>query len=94
MLDKYVESYGDFLDPKQVAEGRKFLNIAEPGVDPDKLVKSIPIETMAQINETVVDFLSSPEVIKNPYVPPGVFDPRLKITERFAQVIDVIPKKL
>jgi hypothetical protein len=93
MLDKYVESYGDFLDPKQVAEGRKFLNIAEPGVDPDKLVKSIPIETMAQINETVVDFLSSPEVIKNPYVPPGVFDPRLKITERFAQVIDVIPEE-
>jgi hypothetical protein len=48
MLNKYVESYGDFLDPKQVAEGRKFLNIAEPGVDPDKLVKSIPIETLAQ----------------------------------------------
>jgi hypothetical protein len=93
MLNKYVESYGDFLDPKQVAEGRKFLNIAEPGVDPDKLVKSIPIETLAQINETIIDFLSSPEIITNPYVPPGVFDPRLKITERFAQIIDVIPEE-
>lgn len=93
MLDKYIKSYGDFLDPKQVEEGRKFLQIAEPGSDPEKLVKSIPIETMAQINETVVDFLSSPEIIKNPYVPPGVFDPRLKITERFAQVIDVIPEE-
>jgi hypothetical protein len=78
MLNKYVESYGDFLDPKQVAEGRKFLNIAEPGVDPDKLVKSIPIETLARINETIIDFLSSPEIITNPYVPPGVFDPPSK----------------
>lgn len=93
MLNKYIKSYGDFLDPKQVEEGRKFLQIAEPGTDPEKLVKSIPIETVAQINETIVDFLSSPEIIKNPYVPPGVFDPRLKITERFAQIIDVIPEE-
>jgi hypothetical protein len=90
MTTRYINQYGTFLDPEKVAEGRKFLKQTDPDLPADKLELTIPPEKILEINTLSMDYMSN-NMTKNPLLSYDTFDPRLKVTERIAQIVDAMP---
>jgi hypothetical protein len=91
MTTRYINQYGTFLDPEKVAEGRKFLKQTDPDMPADKLELTIPPEKILEINTLSMDYMSN-NMTKNPLLSYDTFDPRLKVTERIAQIVDAMPR--
>lgn len=91
MTTRYINQYGTFLDPEKVAEGRKFLKQTDPDLPADKLELTIPPEKILEINTLSMDYMSN-NMTKNPLLSYDTFDPRLKVTERIAQIVDAMPE--
>jgi hypothetical protein len=91
MTTRYINQYGTFLDPEKVAEGRKFLKQTDPDLPADKLELTIPPEKILEINTLSMDYMSN-NMTKNPLLSYDTFDPRLKVTERIAQIVDAMPR--
>jgi hypothetical protein len=90
MTTRYINQYGTFLDPEKVAEGRKFLKQTDPDLPADKLELTIPPEKILEINTLSMNYMSN-NMTKNPLLSYDTFDPRLKVTERIAQIVDAMP---
>ena len=91
MTTRYINQYGTFLDPEKVAEGRKFLKQTDPDLPADKLELTIPPEKILEINTLSMNYMSN-NMTKNPLLSYDTFDPRLKVTERIAQIVDAMPR--
>jgi len=91
MINKYIKQYGSFLDPKKIEEGRKFLKQTDPNISVEKLDLTIPPEKILEINTLTMDYASN-NMARNPLISFDSFDPRLKVTERIAQIVDVMPE--
>jgi hypothetical protein len=92
MITKYINQYGTFLDPVKIEEGRKFLKQTDPNISVEKLDLTLPPEKILEINTLTMDYASN-NMARNPLISFDSFDPRLKVTERIAQIVDVMPEK-
>jgi hypothetical protein len=91
MITKYINQYGTFLDPVKIEEGRKFLKQTDPNISVEKLDLTLPPEKILEINTLTMDYASN-NMARNPLISFDSFDPRLKVTERIAQIVDVMPE--
>jgi hypothetical protein len=91
MITKYINQYGTFLDPVKIEEGRKFLKQTDPDISVEKLDLTLPPEKILEINTLTMDYASN-NMARNPLISFDSFDPRLKVTERIAQIVDVMPE--
>jgi hypothetical protein len=91
MITRYINQYGTFFDPEKVAEGRKFLKQIDPDISVEKLDLTLPPEKILEINKLTMDYASN-NMARNPLISFDSFDPRLKATERIAQIVDVMPE--
>jgi hypothetical protein len=92
MITKYINQYGTFLDPVKIEEGRKFLKQTDPNISVEKLDLTLPPEKILEINTLTMDYASN-NMARNPLISFDSFDPRLKATERIAQIVDVMSEK-
>jgi hypothetical protein len=92
MITQYINQYGTFLDPVKIEEGRKFLKQTDPDISVEKLDLTLPPEKILEINTLTMDYASN-NMARNPLISFDSFDPRLKATERIAQIVDVMPEK-
>jgi hypothetical protein len=92
MITKYINQYGTFLDPVKIEEGRKFLKQTDPNISVEKLDLTLPPEKILEINTLTMDYASN-NMARNPLISFDSFDPRLKVTERIAQIVDVMSEK-
>jgi hypothetical protein len=90
-ITQYINQYGKFLDPEKIEEGRKFLKQTDPDISVEKLDLTLPPEKILEINTLTMDYASN-NMARNPLISFDSFDPRLKITERIAQIVDVMPE--
>jgi len=90
-ITQYINQYGTFLDPKKIEEGRKFLKQTDPDISVEKLDLTLPPEKILEINTLTMDYASN-NMARNPLISFDSFDPRLKATERIAQIVDVMPE--
>jgi hypothetical protein len=91
MITRYINQYGTFLDPVKIEEGRKFLKQTDPDISVEKLDLTLPPEKILEINTLTMDYASN-NMARNPLISFDSFDPRLKVTERIAQIVDVMPE--
>jgi hypothetical protein len=90
-ITQYINQYGKFLDPEKIEEGRKFLKQTDPDISVEKLDLTLPPEKILEINTLTMDYASN-NMARNPLISFDSFDPRLKVTERIAQIVDVMPE--
>jgi hypothetical protein len=91
-ITQYINQYGTFLDPVKIEEGRKFLKQTDPDISVEKLDLTLPPEKILEINTLTMDYASN-NMARNPLISFDSFDPRLKATERIAQIVDVMSEK-
>jgi hypothetical protein len=75
----------------KIEEGRKFLKQTDPDISVEKLDLTLPPEKILEINTLTMDYASN-NMARNPLISFDSFDPRLKVTERIAQIVDVMPE--
>jgi hypothetical protein len=90
MANQYIKDYGTFLDPKEIEEGKKFLKQLDPNIPNEKLDLMLSPAQIIKLRDTANRYVLT-EMPNTPLFAVKNLDPRLKETERYAQIIDMLP---